>query len=37
MLTGLGAVLGMLGLSAFFLLSLVIIGALIVWALRKRN
>jgi len=37
MLTGLGAVLGMLGLSSFFLLGLVIIGALIVWALRKRN
>lgn len=36
-LTGLSAVFGMLGLSAFFLLGLVILGALIVWALRKRN
>ena len=35
--TGLTAVFGMLGISAFFLIGLVILGALIVWALRKRN
>ncbi len=31
------AVFGMLGMSAFFLLGLVILGVLVVWALRKRN
>ena len=36
-LTGLGTVFAMLGLNAFFMLGLVIIGALIIWALRKRN
>lgn len=35
--TGLTAVFGMLGISAFFLIGLVILGAMIVWALRKRN
>jgi len=36
-LTGFGAVFTMVGISALFLLGLVLIGALIVWALRKRN
>lgn len=35
--TGISAVLGMLGISTFFMLGLIILGALIVWALRKRN
>lgn len=36
-LTGLTSVIGMLGLSAFFLGGLLLLGALIVWALRKRK
>ena len=36
-LTGLAAAVGMVGLSAIFLAVLLIIGALVVWALRKRN
>lgn len=36
-LTGLTAVISMLGISAFFMLGLVILGALIVWALRNRK
>jgi mono/diheme cytochrome c family protein len=36
-LSGLGAVFSMLGISIFFLLGLLILGAVIVWALRKRN
>ena len=35
--TGITAVVGMLGMSTFFMLGLVVLGALIVWALRKRN
>jgi mono/diheme cytochrome c family protein len=35
--TGFSVLFGMLGMSAFFLLGLVILGVLIVWALRKRN
>ena len=35
--TGFAAVFGMLGFSFSFLFLLVIFGALIVWALRKRN
>ncbi|HEY3311467.1 MAG TPA: c-type cytochrome [Anaerolineales bacterium] len=37
MFAGLVAVVGMVGLSAFFLLGLVILGGLIVWALRRRK
>ncbi len=37
MLTGLGAVLGMVGISALFLFTLIVIGVLVVWALRKRQ
>jgi mono/diheme cytochrome c family protein len=36
-LAGLLAISSMLGMSAFFLLGLVILGVLIVWALRKRK
>jgi len=36
-LTGLAAAVGMVGLSAIFMVILLIIGALIVWALRKRS
>ena len=36
-LTGLGAVLGMVGFSALFLGGLVVIGLLVVWALRRRK
>jgi len=37
MLTGISVLFGMFGMSAFFLFGLVVIGILIVWALRKRN
>jgi cytochrome c553 len=35
-LTGLAAVIGMIGGSAIFLLGLLVLGMLVVWALRKR-
>jgi predicted lipid-binding transport protein (Tim44 family) len=36
-LTGLAAVFGMLGGSLIFLLGLLVLGMLLVWALRKRK
>jgi hypothetical protein len=36
-LTGLAAVVGMIGGSVIFLLVLVVLGMLVVWALRKRK
>ena len=37
LLTGIAMVLGMLGLNLVFLVGLVVIGVLVVWALRKRK
>ena len=36
-LTGLAAVFGMIGGSAIFLLGLLVLGMLVVWALRRRK